>query len=124
MTSRGKVVLVGLSPDVVDFEKWTHLTSEKLMHQLESDVARLNGLGFEAKICLIDRGETAGDVVLAELQATRWDAVLVGAGVRNDPEQFLLFERLINLIHEHAPQARICFNNSPDSSAEAVLRWL
>lgn len=58
------------------------------------------------------------------MKAVKWDAVLIGAGVRNDPEQFLLFERMVNLVHEHAPQARICFNNSPDSSADAVLRWL
>jgi hypothetical protein len=33
---------------------------------------------------------------------------------------FLLFERLINVVHEAAPGARIAFNTSPADTAEAV----
>jgi len=35
----------------------------------------------------------------------------------------LLFEKLINLVHEHAPGAKICFNTTPADTAEAVQRW-
>jgi hypothetical protein len=48
---------------------------------------------------------------------------LIGAGLR-DPEQLLLFEKLLNLVHEQAPRARICFNSTPADSAEAVQRWV
>ncbi len=33
-------------------------------------------------------------------------------------KNFLLFERLINVFHEHAPQVRLCFNRKPNDSAE------
>jgi hypothetical protein len=35
-----------------------------------------------------------------------------------------LFEKLVNLIRQHAPQAAILFNTSPADTVEAALRWL
>ena len=49
---------------------------------------------------------------------------MIGAGVRKDDDQFLLFEKLLNLIHELAPNARIAFNSSPNDTVEAVKRWV
>jgi hypothetical protein len=58
------------------------------------------------------------------LSRKTFDCVLIGAGVRLDPEHFLLFEKLINVVHEHAPTARICFNTNPGDTAAAVMRWV
>jgi hypothetical protein len=49
---------------------------------------------------------------------------MIGAGVRANPSNLLLFEKLINVVHEHAPQAKICFNTVPSDTADAVKRWL
>jgi len=38
--------------------------------------------------------------------------------------QDLLFEKIINTIHAHAPSAKICFNTNPGDTAEAVNRWI
>lgn len=57
------------------------------------------------------------------LQKKRFDCILIGAGVRTIPRHFILFEKLLNIVHEHAPQARICFNTRPGDTAEAVQRW-
>ena len=65
-----------------------------------------------------------GVAALAEtLQETSFDVVLIGAGVRRDDDHFLVFEQLVNIIHEFAPQARIAFNTGPTDSAAAVQRW-
>ena len=74
--------------------------------------------------CLTDFGETAEAVVQGQLKQKRFDCVLIGAGVRTIPSNFMLFEKLINVVHEHAPQARLCFNQLPSDIAEAVKRWL
>jgi hypothetical protein len=34
------------------------------------------------------------------------------------------FERLINVPHEKAPQAKLAFNSQPADSDKAALRWL
>ena len=51
-------------------------------------------------------------------------AVLIGAGIRTIPAHFLLFERIVNLVHEAAPTAKMCFSMSPESTPDAVLRWV
>jgi hypothetical protein len=48
---------------------------------------------------------------------------VIGAGVRTISTNFLLFEKVLNVVHEHAPQARICFNTGPFDTAQAVQRW-
>ena len=44
--------------------------------------------------------------------------------VRTIRKYFLLFEKLINVVHEHAPRAKLCFNTNPGDTAEAVRRWV
>lgn len=118
-----QVLLIGLRPDVVDFSAFPGLTAEILAAGLEAQERSLCALGFAARWCLTDRGETAEAVVRAALSAVAYDVVLIGAGVRLVPAHFALFERLINVVHECAPTARICFNTRPDDTGEAVLRW-
>jgi len=118
------VLLIGLDPAVVDYDRWPGLTAEKLEAGLRRDEATLNESGYAARICFIDHGETAEEVVKATLAETDFACVLVGAGVRTDNEEFLLFEKLINVVHEHASEARICFNTGPTDSVEAVQRWI
>jgi len=48
----------------------------------------------------------------------------IGAGIRANPKYFLLFEKLLNVVHELAPKARIGFNTKPTDTVEAVQRWL
>ncbi len=122
--SSGTVLMIGLDPAVVNYEKWPGLSPEKLEGALRRDEASLNELGYQASICFIDHGETAAATIRAQLEATRYDCILIGAGVRTDPDEFLLFEKAINVVHEIAPQARICFNTGPTDSVAAVQRWI
>ncbi|WP_417514648.1 hypothetical protein [Minwuia sp.] len=122
--SRKKVILIGLHPDSVDFDKWPDLSPEKLTRALESERASLESSGFSAEVCLVDRGETAESVVRDKLAQETFDCVIIGAGVRRDDDHFLLFEKLVNLVHSHAPDAAIAFNTNPSDSADAVKRWI
>ena len=80
-------------------------------------------MGYVVHSCLVETGETAEKVVSHQLKSTSVDRVMFGAGLRA-PEHLLLFERLINIVHAQAPQARICSNSSPGDTAEAVQRWV
>ena len=122
--SNKRVLMIGLDPAVVNYERWPGLTAEKLEAGLRRDEAALNDSGYAAEICFIDHGETAEEVVMAKLKETDFACVMIGAGVRTDTEEFLLFERLVNVFHTHAPSAKICFNTGPTDSVDAVKRWI
>ena len=118
-----KVALIGWNPKVVDYRKWPDLTAEKLSAALEAEKNKLNGLGYETSWLFIDAAETAFNDVKVALTQNNFDCVLIGAGVRKVDEHFIVFEQLINAIHEFAPNAKICFNTNPNDTAEAVQRW-
>ncbi|MDJ0910846.1 MAG: hypothetical protein QNI99_16825 [Woeseiaceae bacterium] len=122
--SNKSVLMIGLDPAVVNYERWPGLTAEKLEAGLRRDEAALNDSGYAAEICFIDHGETAEETVKAKLAEKDFACVMIGAGVRTDTEEFLLFEKLINVLHENAPAAKICFNTGPTDSVEAVQRWV
>lgn len=123
MTTK-KVLLIGLDPAVVDYTRWPGLTAEKLESSLRADETKLNALGYDPSICFVDHGETAETTVADMLGRSSYDCIMIGAGVRTDAAEFLLFEKLINLVHQKAPAARICFNTGPTDSADAVQRWV
>lgn len=120
-----KVVLIGIDPKVVDYAALpVKLDEATLRAGLEADEKRLRELGYDAAWVLVDRGETAVAVVAAALKGAHVDVVLIGAGIRTIAPLFLLFEKLVNVAHEHAPQAKICFNTAPEDTAASVQRWV
>ena len=117
------VLALGIDPGVVAFPANSGLTPELVRAYIDAQLERLRGMGYVVHSCLVDPGEATEAVVLQHLNATSFDCVMIGAGLRA-PELLLLFERLLNLVHEQAPHARICFNTSPGDTTEAVKRWV
>ena len=127
MTDEKSVLVVGLDPTLIDFSKPGYppgMDATKVFAGIKSSEDELTGLGYSVQTCLTDFGETAGAVVENDLKQKPWDCVMIGAGERANPSNFLLFEKLINVVHEHAPQAKICFNELPADIGETVKRWL
>jgi hypothetical protein len=118
------VVSIGLHPDVVNYALFQGLTREKLIADLKAQEEDLRKRGFDVTMCFVDLGETAEATARSVLAQKQYDAVVIGAGVRMPPPHFTLFERLINVVHECAPSAKICFNTRADDTAEAILRWV
>lgn len=79
--------------------------------------------GVSADFCLfgLDGSDDVEAVVTRALKSGAWDCVVIGGGVRND---LLLFERVVNLVHRHAPRATIAFNASPEGTYDAASRWI
>ena len=127
MTDKKSVLVVGLDPTLIDFSQPGYppdMNTTKVLVGIKASEDELTRLGYSVQTCLTDFGETAEAVVQSALNQKRFDCVLIGAGVRTVPSNFTLFEKLINVVHEHAPQAKLCFNQLPSDIAEAVKRWL
>ncbi|MGC1458304.1 MAG: hypothetical protein WA825_08525 [Steroidobacteraceae bacterium] len=118
-----RVLALGLDPAAVDPAAFPQFTAAQVRAFIDSQVERVRQLGYEVETCLVDKGQTAEKVLAQHLQSQSFDCVVIGAGLRQ-PESLLLFEKLLNLVHERAPCARICFNTTPADTAEAVQRWV
>ncbi len=122
------VLIIGFDPQYLDFSSPElaplNLSAEKIMAGFAAETERLRDLGYESDGCLVDLGETAEASLASRLRAKKYDCVIIGAGVRANPKYFLLFERLLNVVHEFAPKARIGFNTKPTDTVEAVQRCL
>jgi hypothetical protein len=127
MAKKARVLLVGLDPDIVDYSKSPvpGLTAAKVRAAVEVDSAKLESLGYSVKSLYVDDGKTAEEALAAELSTDGYDCIMIGAGLRIVPPYFQLFEKLINVVHRHAPAStKVCFNTNPSDTADAVLRWV
>jgi DNA-binding LacI/PurR family transcriptional regulator len=127
VTGEKSVLVVGLDPTLIDFSQPGYapgMDATKVLAGLKSSEDELTRLEYSVQMCLTDFGETAEAVLHSHLKQKRFDCILIGAGVRTNPSHFMLFEKLINVVHEHAPQAKLCFNTIPSDTAAAVKRWL
>ena len=122
--TKKNVLAIGIEPSLVDFSAFPGLTAELVTSYIEAQIEQLRAMGYEADSCLIDLGETAEAVAATALRSKRFDCVMIGAGLRRPPERLHLLEKIINLVHVFAPEARICFNTTPADTAEAVRRWV
>jgi hypothetical protein len=128
MLTKKRVLIIGFDPKFLDFSSPElapmKLTAEKVNAGTAAEIERLRGLGYDPEGCFVDLGETAETVVASRLRANEYGCVIIGAGVRANPKYFLLFEKLLNVVHELAPKARIAFNTKPTDTVDAVQRWL
>jgi hypothetical protein len=129
MPIKKNVLVIGIDPKCIDFSSpefstMPGLTKEKVFAGITNAVDALNKSGYEAKACWIDLGETAKEVIKQDLQKKTFDAVVIGAGIRKPDSNFMLFERIINIVHKYAPDASICFNTVPTDTIQAVQRWV
>jgi hypothetical protein len=121
-------IQIGLDPDVIDycsadFAQFPGLSKEKLRAANEENVASLRAAGYDVDNCLIDFGAAGADKAGQWLAAKRYDAVLIGAGVRLVAGNTLLFEMIVNAAHVAQPGCRFVFNGGPVASPDDIRRW-
>lgn len=121
----GKSVLaIGIDPALADLSAHPEFPPDLVRAYIDGEIERTRSLGYEVDLCLIDRGETAEGTVEKALRSRAYDCIVLGAGLREPPDLLLLFEKIVNLVHRLAPNARIAFNSNPADTAEAAQRWL
>jgi hypothetical protein len=102
-----------------------HGPAAKVRAAVEADNAKLESLGYSVTSLYVDDGKTAEATLTKALANGGYDCIMIGAGLRIVPPYFLLFEKLIDIIHRHAPAStKLCFNTNPTDTADAVQRWV
>ncbi len=122
-----KVLIIGMNPFTLDFSLPGFppgLTAEKVEMGINADLEKLKAMGYDPAKYWIDNGNMNQENLIHQLKATNFDGVLIGAGIRIPPSNFSLLEKLINTVHENAPQAKIMFNTNPNDTTESIQRWV
>jgi hypothetical protein len=121
-------IQIGLDPDVIDysspdFAQFPGLSKEKLRAANADNVAALRAAGYRVDNCLIGFGDAGADKARQWLEANRYDAVLIGAGVRLVAANTLLFESVVNAAHITQPGCRFVFNRAAVATPDDIRRW-
>ena len=121
-------IQIGLDPDVIDcsstdFAQFPGLSREKLRAANDQNVAVLRAAGYHVDNCLIDFGDAGTQKARQWLEAKKYDAVLIGAGVRLVASNTLLFESIVNTAHTTQPGCRFVFNRAATSTPDDIRRW-
>jgi trans-aconitate methyltransferase len=121
------VLIIGEDPTLIDFSAPgvpPDMDADKVMRGLNDSQNRLEHAGHDARILLTKDAQTVEAQVSEALRDHHYDVIVIGAGLRTLPPMARQFERLMNVLHEQAPQAKLAFNSRPDDSDKAALRWL
>ena len=115
----GRVLVIGLDP--VRIPGWD---PEPVVAAIARGQATFDEYGIEADLCLVAPDEQPEAAIVEALTANEYACVVVGGGIRKYEPLLELFERVVNLVRQHAPGAAIAFNSTPEDTADAALRWL
>lgn len=105
-------------PRVLDVDRGDH---DKIRTGLEKAEKDLLSAGYDST-CFFHAYEDGVSPWVDILKSKKWDGVIIGFGVKGNPELNEFFEGLVNAVREYAPQAKIGFNTSPDSTVAAAKR--
>jgi hypothetical protein len=114
-----RVLVVGLDP--AKLQGWD---PEPLQAAIARGQARFDDRGIEADWCLVALAENPEEAIVEALTRQDYACVVIGGGIRRPEPLLELFEKVVNLVRLHAPDAAIAFNSSPEDCADAALRWL
>lgn len=120
-------IQIGLDPDVIDyaspdFAQFPGLSRERLRAANDQNVSALRGAGYDVDNCLIDTGDAGAEKARQWLTARRYDAVLIGAGIRLVAANTLLFETIVNAAHTLQPGCRFVFNRAAAATPDDIRR--
>ena len=81
--------------------------------------------GFAFVSCQLPSEPDEAEVKVLDCVVSRaFEVAMIGAGVRMVPEHSLLFERVVNVLCELSPGITLCFNTTPEDTADAVRRGI
>lgn len=117
--TQARVLVVGLDP--AKLEGWD---PEPVQAALARGRARFDDHDLAADWCLVALDANTEAAIVAALTGGEYGCVVIGGGIRTHEPLLELFEKVVNLVRQHAPGAAIAFNRTPEDCADAALRWL
>lgn len=123
--TKPRVLQLGMDPGVIDFSPWPGQDAAALRARIADAEATLRSAGFDVTVCVVpDDVDVAESAVRDALAGRTFDVVEIGSGMRTSHEFTPIFERVVNTVTALQPGVRLCFNDSPETTLDAVRRIL
>ncbi|WPH00733.1 Hypothetical protein R9X50_00356300 [Acrodontium crateriforme] len=91
--------------------------------QLDAGVEASNKAGYHVERTELNPADPTSIAALSELlQSRKWDGFMIGYGLRGVFANTPLFEQVVNLSREVAPETRLLFSNTPDEVLVTIER--
>ncbi|CAK4030976.1 Hypothetical predicted protein [Lecanosticta acicola] len=127
-SSRRNILISGMgrfiSADAEAFQKFgpSHLNQQ----QLNADIAQATEAGYDCDTEDINPNDAQDSLkrVRDRLKSKRYDAYIIGYGIRGKKDHTALYERVVNLAVEVSPTTRFGFSTAPDTVFETIKRVL
>jgi hypothetical protein len=122
-----RILVIGYAPDAVDFSDPAippGITAEVIAEGIKKDGQKMKNMGWQSEALFIRPDENVQKRILEHLASKNYDVIVIGGGVRMTTKFVSVCEQVVNAIREGAPQTPIAFNEGPDTSSDAALRWL
>lgn len=122
-----KILIIGTDPRTIDFtnpEIHQGLTVERIEQGTNATIETLKDSGYGAEMFLIETGNEDLNNLANHLRHKKLDGIVIGNGIRGLKTNFILFEKIVNVVHANAPNSKIIFNSLPTDTLESVKRWL
>lgn len=120
-----RVLQIGMDPGVIDFAPWPGQDAAGLRARIAEAEGALRDAGFDVAVCLLSDDADAAEATLRTALADgEYDVVEIGSGLRTSHEYTVIFERTVNVVIDLQPGVRLCFNDAPESTLDAVRRAL
>jgi len=119
------ILIIGEDPACIEQEDMPPgITPDGILAGLNAAKDALQSKGNQAEILLTTTVDRIARELADSVRGRHFDVIVIGAGLRMLPPMAGHFERLMNAIREHAPNARLAFNSKPDDTAEAAERQI
>jgi hypothetical protein len=119
-----RVLTIGLHPSAFDGQL-PGLDEPTIRARSEAGNRAVREAGFDAVACYVDTSPDAAEQTVREcLSRGPYELAMIGAGVRAPLDNAVLLERIVNVLIQSAPGIRLCFNDSPESTVDAIRRWI
>lgn len=114
-----RVLVIGLDPGRI--QGWDPAPVQAAIARGQ---ARFDDHGMAADLYLVALDENPEATIVEALTRHDYACVVIGGGICKHEPLLEFFEKVVNLVRRHAPDAAIAFNTGPEDSADAALRWL
>ncbi len=117
-----QVLVIGLDP----YRMSGRFDPAPVAHAIQTGMDELVEHGIGARSCLfgLDGRDNPEQLITTALRGQPWKCVIIGVGLRKADDELELFERIVNLVRRHAPDAAIAFNATIPEFYAAAARWI